>query len=232
MAGKVFFSVSMSLDGFIAPESLEDLMGQQWMELQQWIFPQRFIRENLKLSGPRSRAPLVVSAKTMRARESRLTGQAQRLRSRVARASRASSLQTGRTSRDRTGDPLGPSRRREWRTGSPRSRLTSLPILCPRPTWSRWATSCMTGTSNGSSSSSEPRSRRCPRRRIVIESLIDDDRRENVSGLMASLNMLIEFGDAFNFTGADLEAWCKDVGFRTVEVVPLAGPGSAGVAYK
>ncbi len=49
MAGKVFFSVSMSLDGFIAPESLEDLMGQQWMELQQWMFPQRFIRENLKL---------------------------------------------------------------------------------------------------------------------------------------------------------------------------------------
>jgi dihydrofolate reductase len=49
MAGKVFFSVSMSLDGFIAPESLEDLMGQQWMELQQWIFPTRFFRENLKL---------------------------------------------------------------------------------------------------------------------------------------------------------------------------------------
>ena len=42
MAGKVFFSVSMSLDGFIAPESPEDLMGQQWMELQQWIFPLRF----------------------------------------------------------------------------------------------------------------------------------------------------------------------------------------------
>ena len=49
MAGKVFFSVSMSLDGFIAPESLEDLMGQQWMELQQWIFPQRYFRERLKL---------------------------------------------------------------------------------------------------------------------------------------------------------------------------------------
>ena len=49
MAGKVFFSVSMSLDGFIAPESSEDLMGPQWMELQQWIFPQRFFRENLKL---------------------------------------------------------------------------------------------------------------------------------------------------------------------------------------
>jgi dihydrofolate reductase len=49
MAGKVFFSVTMSLDGFIAPESVEDLMGQQWMELQRWIFPQRFFRENLKL---------------------------------------------------------------------------------------------------------------------------------------------------------------------------------------
>jgi|SRR5271165_3960790 len=49
MAGKVFFSVSMSLDGFIAPGSLGELMGQQWMELQQWLFGQRFFRENLKL---------------------------------------------------------------------------------------------------------------------------------------------------------------------------------------
>ena len=48
MAATVFFSVSMSLDGFIAPESAEDLMGQQWMELQQWVFRQRFFRENLK----------------------------------------------------------------------------------------------------------------------------------------------------------------------------------------
>jgi dihydrofolate reductase len=49
MAGTVFFSVSMSLDGFIAPASLEDLMGPQWLELQQWVFPQRFFRENLSL---------------------------------------------------------------------------------------------------------------------------------------------------------------------------------------
>src|ERR1700759_2592432 len=48
MAGKVFFSVSMSLDGFIAPASLGELMGQQWMELQAWVFPLRFFRENLK----------------------------------------------------------------------------------------------------------------------------------------------------------------------------------------
>jgi dihydrofolate reductase len=51
MAGRVFFSVSMSLDGFIAPESTEELMGQQWMELQRWVFPLRFFRENLRL-GP------------------------------------------------------------------------------------------------------------------------------------------------------------------------------------
>ena len=50
MAGKVFFSVSMSLDGFIAPESSEELMGRQWMELQRWIFPTRFFRENLTLA--------------------------------------------------------------------------------------------------------------------------------------------------------------------------------------
>jgi 2-polyprenyl-3-methyl-5-hydroxy-6-metoxy-1,4-benzoquinol methylase len=67
---------------------------------------------------------------------------------------------------------------------------------------------------------------------IVIENLIDDDRRENVFGLMMSLNMLIEFGDAFDFTGSDFRAWCQDVGFKTVEVLPLAGPASAGIAYK
>ena len=63
MAGKVFFSVSMSLDGFIAPEPVpaqhlfapdkqNDPKVQRWMtqwkELQQWMFPQKFIRENLK----------------------------------------------------------------------------------------------------------------------------------------------------------------------------------------
>ena len=47
MAGKVFFSVSMSLNGFIAPASLGELMGKQWMELQAWVFPQRFFREHI-----------------------------------------------------------------------------------------------------------------------------------------------------------------------------------------
>jgi hypothetical protein len=67
---------------------------------------------------------------------------------------------------------------------------------------------------------------------IVIENLIDDARRENAFGLMMSLNMLIEFGDAFDFTGSDFAEWCRETGFREVEILPLAGPASAGIAYK
>jgi hypothetical protein len=67
---------------------------------------------------------------------------------------------------------------------------------------------------------------------IVIENLIDDARRENAFGLMMSLNMLIEFGDAFDYTGADFAGWCEEVGFREVEILPLVGPTSAGIAYK
>jgi dihydrofolate reductase len=54
MVAKVFFSVTMSLDGFMAPEQGRDDSDPQrwmaqWMELQQWIFPLRFFRENLRL---------------------------------------------------------------------------------------------------------------------------------------------------------------------------------------
>jgi hypothetical protein len=67
---------------------------------------------------------------------------------------------------------------------------------------------------------------------IAIENLIDDARRENAFGLMMSLNMLIEFGDAFDFTGADFWSWCKAAGFRRYEVLHLAGACSAAIAYK
>jgi dihydrofolate reductase len=55
---KVFFSVGMSLDGFMAPEGMDlthaddpnfkDWMSQ-WEQLQNWVVQQRFFRENLKL---------------------------------------------------------------------------------------------------------------------------------------------------------------------------------------
>jgi hypothetical protein len=67
---------------------------------------------------------------------------------------------------------------------------------------------------------------------VAIEALIDDARRENVQGLLMSLNMLIEFGDAFDYSGADFRRWCSEVGFKRFEVIHLAGPSSAAVAYK
>ena len=67
---------------------------------------------------------------------------------------------------------------------------------------------------------------------IAVEAIIDDERRKNIFGLMMSLNMLIEFGVAFDFTGADFESWVKEAGFTRVEIIPLAGPSSAAVAYK
>jgi len=51
---KVFVSVTMSLDGFIAPEFMQvgrpvEQWLSEWMELQKYVFEQRFFRENLKL---------------------------------------------------------------------------------------------------------------------------------------------------------------------------------------
>jgi hypothetical protein len=67
---------------------------------------------------------------------------------------------------------------------------------------------------------------------IAIENVIDDARRKNVLGLLMSLNMLIEFGDAFDYTGADFRAWCGEAGFKRFEFISLTGPTSAAVAYK
>jgi 2-polyprenyl-3-methyl-5-hydroxy-6-metoxy-1,4-benzoquinol methylase len=67
---------------------------------------------------------------------------------------------------------------------------------------------------------------------VAIEALIDDARRENSFGLLMSLNMLIEFGDAFDFSGADFRKWCGEVGFQRFETIHLNGAHSAAVAYK
>ncbi|MEX0350565.1 MAG: methyltransferase [Paracoccaceae bacterium] len=68
---------------------------------------------------------------------------------------------------------------------------------------------------------------------MVIESLIDDARRENTFGLFLSLNMLIEFGDrAFDYTASEFIEWGREAGFRRFEVIPLTSQSSAAVAYK
>jgi hypothetical protein len=47
-----------------------------------------------------------------------------------------------------------------------------------------------------------------------------------------SLNMLIENGDAFDYTMNDFERWTKAAGFNRTALIPLAGPSGAAIAYK
>jgi hypothetical protein len=69
----------------------------------------------------------------------------------------------------------------------------------------------------------------CP---FNAEALIDDARRENVFGLLMSLNMLIEFGDAFDYSASDFRKWCGEVGFNCFDVINLAAASGAAIAYK
>jgi hypothetical protein len=67
---------------------------------------------------------------------------------------------------------------------------------------------------------------------VAIENIIDDDRKQNVFGLMMSLNMLIETGTGFDYTFADFNRWANAAGFKSTALLPLAGPTSAAIAYK
>ncbi|WP_205513898.1 methyltransferase [Longitalea arenae] len=67
---------------------------------------------------------------------------------------------------------------------------------------------------------------------VVIESIIDDERKENVFGMLMSINMLIETGTGFDYTHADFNKWARQVGFKSTTLLPLAGPTSAAIAYK
>lgn len=67
---------------------------------------------------------------------------------------------------------------------------------------------------------------------MAIENIIDNDRRQNTFGMLMSLNMLVENGDAFDYTLNDFERWAKTAGFKKIELIPLAGPTSAAIAYK
>ena len=67
---------------------------------------------------------------------------------------------------------------------------------------------------------------------VVIEHLIDNERRKNAFGLLMSLNMLIEFGDAFDYSAAEFEGWCREVGFTRFATIPLSPDSGAAIAYK
>lgn len=67
---------------------------------------------------------------------------------------------------------------------------------------------------------------------VVIENIIDDERRENAFGLMMSLNMLIETAEGYDFTAADFNEWTRAAGFKETSVMKLTGPTSAAIAIK
>ena len=67
---------------------------------------------------------------------------------------------------------------------------------------------------------------------IVYESIIDDDRSQNVFGLLMSLNMLIETEGGFDYTAADCMGWMADAGFSQTRAEHLLGPDSMIVAIK
>jgi len=67
---------------------------------------------------------------------------------------------------------------------------------------------------------------------IAIESIIDENRSENLNALLASLNMLIETGKGFNYTFSDFKNWTLSAGFKKMELMKLAGSSSAVIAYK
>lgn len=67
---------------------------------------------------------------------------------------------------------------------------------------------------------------------VVVEMLIDDERRRNTMGLLMSLNMLIETGGGFDFTGADCSGWMREAGFRQTRVEHLLGPDYMVVGIK
>jgi O-methyltransferase/methyltransferase family protein len=67
---------------------------------------------------------------------------------------------------------------------------------------------------------------------IVFERLIDDERRRNASGLLASLHMLIMTEGGFDFSAVECMGWMRDTGFRDLRVESLTGAHSMVVGMK
>ena len=67
---------------------------------------------------------------------------------------------------------------------------------------------------------------------VVIESIIDDERRKNTFGLIMSLQMLLLTEGGFDFTAVDFDSWAREMGFKKTTPMPLDGNSSAVIAYK
>lgn len=67
---------------------------------------------------------------------------------------------------------------------------------------------------------------------VILENMIDEERKKNVFGLLMSLNMLIETYEGYDFTPSKFNTWAKGAGFKRTDIMPLDGPTSAAIAYK
>jgi SAM-dependent methyltransferase len=61
-------------------------------------------------------------------------------------------------------------------------------------------------------------------RLLVYESLIDDERRVNTTGMIMSLNVSLVSVGGLGYTGAECTSWMVDAGFRETSVSHLDGP--------
>jgi hypothetical protein len=64
------------------------------------------------------------------------------------------------------------------------------------------------------------------------ETIIDDDRRRNMFGLLMSLNMPIETPGSADYTAAECKEWMLQAGFKTMRSEHLVGPESMVVGTK
>lgn len=69
-------------------------------------------------------------------------------------------------------------------------------------------------------------------RMVVIEYIIDNERRKNTAGLLMSVQMLLVTEGGFDFTAADFDSWAREAGFKNTSSMHLKGNSSAVIAYK
>ena len=67
---------------------------------------------------------------------------------------------------------------------------------------------------------------------LIVEHLVDDERRTDAFGLLMSLNMLIETAGGSVARSADMRAWCQEAGFGDVVIEPLGGPAMLTIAKR
>jgi hypothetical protein len=67
---------------------------------------------------------------------------------------------------------------------------------------------------------------------IVYDTLIDDDRRTGIEGLLSSLNMLVWTTAGFGYSGAECMRWMREAGFRNTRVESLDGGQSMVIGMK